>query len=164
MDIEARVVEAHPIMSVDLSSEDAVERVMVPVPEELRDQVERYVMMLDMRLRTTQMPLDEGAFMTFLDGLNDACRDVLSVGAAAAMEDNDLSIRELAEVLHRPVYETFGIAQELSLLTARAVGPKVNIVGGADEPSGSLDMDAGRLVVARDVAAIVVERDKLGMR
>jgi hypothetical protein len=131
---------------------------MVPVPVDLRADVEHFLIMRDMALRTTQNALDEGAFNQLLAELNDVCTEVLSIGAAAAREDNDLSIRELADVLHRTVYETFGITTELCELTTRAVGPKVNIVSAVDRRRGSIDMDNKRLVVARDVAWILQEQ------
>jgi hypothetical protein len=139
-----------------------MEYVMVPVPQELRSEVEHFLIMRDMALRTSQMALDADAVERLLAELNATCTEVLAHGAAAALENHDLSIRALAEIIDRSVYETFGIAQELCELMARAIGPKVSIVRTAPETSGgSCDVEARKLVVARDVASLFVETEKL---
>jgi hypothetical protein len=146
-------------------SESNVEYVMVPVPLELRSEVEHFLIMRDMALRTSQMALDADAVEQLFAELNATCTEVLAHGAAAALEDRYLSIRALAEIVDRPVYETFGIAQELCELVARAIGPKVSIVRTAPEASGgSTHVEARRLVVARGVASLFVETEKLRAR
>jgi hypothetical protein len=138
-----------------------VDHVMVPVPEELRAEVEYFLMVRDMAFQTTKIPLNKGGFEQLLLELDQACRDVLSLGAAAALLDSDLSIREIADALDWSAHETFGVAHKLCELTVGAVGPKVSIVQGApDTHRGSIDMRAKRLVVARDVASIVSAADE----
>jgi hypothetical protein len=139
--------------------EVVVEYVMVPVPEELADDVARFMMVTDMRrVSEVDTEVDMQAVVAFIPALNARCRTVLSALANSAQAGSNLTIGELARVLGAPGHETFGVVHELIELVWAAFGPTLSLVQGSapDLQDGRLDWEARYVFIWRDLAAAVV--------
>lgn len=128
---------------------------MVPVPEDLADGVERFLMVKQMMARGVALDRDELARM--LASLDARCRSVLSVIAEAKVSNGDISIAELARTMRWTEHETVGVVYELSELVLALFGPLVVLASteSPDGAAGNLDWEKLTVFVHGELAHLV---------
>ena len=140
-----------------------VEYVMVPVPEELADDVARFMMVTDMRrVSEVSTEVDMDAVLAFVPALDPRCRTVFSALANAMLAGDNLSIGELSRILGTPGHETFGVVHQLIELVWAVFGPTLSLVAGSapDVQNGRLDWDERLVFIWRDLADAVVAAEE----
>lgn len=126
--------------------------VMVPVPEDLEEQVRFYV---TWRV-TGEMPADwsEDAVAELYGQLDDASRAVLRTVALGAVNDEPVTVARAAEAAGMTIRESLGIVLELVQLLRGLGGPPFPLMV-LDPPEGG-DNGQRVIVIPRDAARVVV--------
>jgi hypothetical protein len=127
--------------------------VMVPVPEQLEEQVRFYV---TWRV-TGEMPADwsEDAVAELYGQLDDASRTVLRTVALGAVDDEPITVARAAQAAGMTIRESLGIVLELvQLLRGLGAGPPFPLLV-LDPPEGG-DNSQRVIVIPRDAARVVV--------
>ena len=139
------------------------EYVMVPVPEELADEVMRFMMVTDMkRVSEVSTNLTVDTVVNFVRHLNPRCREVLLVLSDAVVAGSNLTISELARTMRWPEHETFGVVHELRDLVWEVIGPTMSLVAGAapDAETGALDWGEQTVFLWKDLSTAVVAAEE----
>ena len=135
---------------------------MVPVPEDLADEVKRYLMQIDMRAAAKERTsLDVETVCRDLPAFNDRCRLALSALARATLTGTHLTVGELAEQLGWASHDTVGVVQELNELVWAAFGPFIALVkkSPTDKHAGAVDWNEREVVVWQELAEAVVSAE-----
>ena len=134
-------------------------RVMVPVPEELADDVEKFLLETDMRsiAASRSDDIDPDAVVDLVQRLNERSRLAFTALADGVLLNERTSMGEIARVLHWTNYETVGVIQELQEMVWQAFGPKIAIVsaGGPKDGSATVDWDQRQVIMWKDLAVAV---------
>lgn len=134
---------------------------MVPVPEELAGEVERFLMIKS--LMSGVEGLDRESIARMLPLLNVQCRSVFSAIVAAKLSNSDLSIADLAGTLRWTEHETVGAVHELCQLLWAVFG-SVIVVGWnlpPDGGQGAVDWSKQLIFATDEVADAFVAAERL---
>lgn len=110
--------------------------VMVPVPEEIVDEVETFVRRLAAADAAAKAQGDLAVLARELGNLDQDFQTVLTKVAHATVGGRLVSLGELAELLGCSVREVLGLSIEVTSVVSRLGGPSVVVMPGAS-PSGS---------------------------
>jgi len=143
----------------------AVEYVMVPVPEELAGKVLTYVSWKDAQATATppegesaDAGDDGDAIARALARFDDASRALVAVAAAAALEEEELSIPKAARRADVSTREALGILMEVNNIIADEGGPPIGFArkdeGGT---SGEFAWDAHIIVMSEALARTIAD-------
>jgi hypothetical protein len=135
-----------------------VEYVMVPVPEDLVDQVQRFMMLRDMRhVSEARVNVDAAKVREVVARLNPECRTMLFALAHVTLGGENPTIATLAEMVSWTPHETFGVVHELNALVWEAFGPWMSLVAAAapDVQAGKLDWEERTVYLWKDLATAV---------
>jgi hypothetical protein len=136
----------------------AKNHVMVPVPEELEEQVHIFLLQTDMRATAarTVTGVDATSAGALLAAMNDPCRTALIALSDGTVAERHLSVADLARDLHWTPHETIGVIQELQELVWQEFGPKIALVSGTNGAIGSVDWSVREVILWKELARAVV--------
>jgi hypothetical protein len=132
---------------------------MVPVPEELRDAVDRFLMQRDIQSRAAQQELDRDAILEFLSHVDARSVAVLRLASVATDKGEDVSVAEVAAMLKLTDLETVGLLHELSEVVAATFGPLVGIWAAPNTKQASVDWATRTIYVAAPLARLIVDAE-----
>ena len=136
--------------------------VMVPVPEELLEQVDE--LLLKLRLGLEASPFDSTAMGEYLLSLDEQPRGVLLEVAAAVVAGQPLDDVELADILGITVRELFGLLTDVNDVTVRVFTGSLVTADRRTDPTDP-ERSLRRLRMLDGYALMVVEqRAVLGLR
>jgi hypothetical protein len=131
-----------------------MEYVMVPVPEELVADVEKFLVMN--AVRPGAKVLDPEAVEQLWTTLSAAARELLLRAAEAAREHLLFTVQDAAVAVRCSEHELLGRVVELNNLVKAAGGPRLTLVPMLDDISES-DSRVWPLTMARDVADLFLQ-------
>lgn len=131
---------------------------MVPVPEEMAEDVARY---LQWHVRKPEAPaLDEPTFARALRTLDEPCRTLISVVADGVVNGSEATVSHLAAVLRCSAREVSGTALEANHRMREAGAPVIMMA--TKPPGAATDVYNERiLLMTEDAAAAVVAAERL---
>jgi hypothetical protein len=140
-----------------------VEYVMVPVPEELAEQVLTYVSWRDAQAKAgppvDEQPDDGDAIARVFARLDGPSRGLVAVIATAALEGEELGIPTAARRAGVATREALGILLEVNNILAGEGRPPITFgwLGGGGPPEGEFTWDAFVAVMPAALAPLFVD-------
>jgi hypothetical protein len=140
------------------------ETVMVPVPEDLVDAVDRVIMEQKMRSAASRAAeaFDRDAVEQLMRGLDPSCRALSVLLAGATLAGGNLTLSDVAQRGGWTVHEALGIYHELWTVIWARLGPLLNVypTPAADTKAATVNWNQMRVGLGTELATMVVAIDR----